>query len=979
VGVVGAVAERTRPTNVRAPGTAVPVAPPTKKGPQPGNSALSALLGGIAVQRTGCGGACGCGGTCGDEGEKAQQPEADEVLAGASVQRLHDGPSGRAPVGPPPSALLAGLQRGAGNAAVAQLVRQRQRRPPPSPSTTTAVATAGPAVDEPAVQRFDATDLLPDWITGAIFGAKDTAAAGAKKAADQGQEAERTAEKQAGEAEQKVDAQVPKLAAEAAKTAGQAEAKLAEGNSTAAKGKADMDAASAKAAKELEQAASKTQKANEGAQLLKGEQPSCSISKVMQTVEKGADILGKPFGLTGAQLLDKAGKVVSKITTNVKNGLKAIGAVVKGVKDAYNTADNWVKDKIGLDIATIGKWAMILTNPILLTMELGKQAMAGIMRGAMWAGEKLGQLASWAVKEGPRLLNAARAKVGSWIDKLPAPLINAIQAIAAPYAAVIGPIQAAGKAIGDKLRPRADKAKATTDKAVADAKAKQAEIDAKAKAEQAKKQAELKGKKAAVAGATDQKATQEAAAPKNEGEQKAADVKSAAKDESDKLSHKVCAEMDASAGQCIADYLPDPGKGNSSSISGTVTGEVTIPIPETPISAKVGQGAKVEVARTGTKSYTVAITGDAMLYANLGAGKASGADVKVDLPGGGKGNVSKVWEKLGGAGGNQPAAPAGGGGGGGMEAKGDLDMGYRAQTALVYGFTAGATNCEGLGGLVTLLGVLGIKGAGGFLGELAMLGAQESFEKNLQSRKMTIAEGVVMSGEVKNAFGKAGIKVSGEAGMTYGQERDDKGKLVDTLELFVGGSGELTGEFEHDIVSGLGAGVAASGKASVVLGYVNDPATNTEEIKVIKLKGEASATASVAATNLNKIGGVIGQSNLQKIRDLLKIGNTNLDPTMASLTGTASGEVDAGVAYRALSDLLNDPNAASVSAVTSKAKQVLKDQRTTGTASLTMTLTERLAGAGVEVEEREPGMNSGAKGSAALDRTETRLIWSSAS
>lgn len=962
MGSVGAVAERTRPATVRGPAARVTV-PAATVAPQPGNRALGALFGGLPIQRTaGCGGACGCGGTCGGGSEQAE---------GEEVQRLHDpvaAAATKAKASSPPAHLLPALQRGAGNAAVAQLLRSA----PASAPTTTTTEAAAPGE---SVQRLGVEDLLPDWITGAIFGAKDTAAAGARKAADQGQETERQAEKQADDTAKQVDQAAPKLAAEASKTAGLVEQQLSNGNNNVTKGKADMDAASAKAAKEMEQTAAKTQKANEASQLLKGEQPSCSVSKIMSTVEKGADILGKPFGISGAALLKKVGNIVGKIGSNIKSGLQMIGNLAKRAKDAYNSADNWVKDKIGVDIATIGKWALVLSNPIFMMVELGKQVTAGVMRAAMWAGEKLASLASWAVKEGPRLLQAARAKVGSWIDKLPSPLLQVIQNIAAPFTAVLGPIQAAGKAIGEKLKPKADKAKSTADKAVEDAKAKKDELEAKAKADKAKKEADLKGKKTAVAGATDQKATQTATPAKDEANAKSAALKDGAKDESDKLSHRVCAELDASAGQCVADYLPDPGKGGTSSLTGTVTGEVTIPIPETPLSAKVGQGAKVDVSRTGAKSYTVSITGDAMLYVNAGVGKASGADVKVDLPGGGKGNASKVWEQLGG-GSKAPAAPAQGGGGG-VDAKGDLDVGYRAQTALVYGFTAGATNCEGLGGLVTLLGVLGIKGGGGFLGELAMLGAQESFEKNLQSRKLTIAEGVVMSGEVKNAFGKAGVKVTGEAGVTAGQERDESGKMVDTLELFVGAGGELTGEFEHEIISGIGAGVAAVGKASVVLGYVNDPATNTEEIKVIKLKGEASATASVAASNLNKIGAVVGPAGLQKIRDGLKIGNTNLDPTMASLTASAAGEVDAGVARAALNDVLNDPNT-SVQSVTAKAKQVLKDKNTKGSASLTMTLTERLAGVGVEVEEREPGMNMGAKGSATIDRSETRTIWSSA-
>jgi hypothetical protein len=40
-----------------------------------------------------------------------------------------------------------------------------------------------------------------------------------------------------------------------------------------------------------------------------------------------------------------------------------------------------------------------------------------------------------------------------------------------------------------------------------------------------------------------------------------------------------------------------------------------------------------------------------------------------------------------------------------------------------------------------------------------------------------------------------------------------------------------------------------------------------------------------------------------------------------------------------------------------------------------MTLTERLAGVGVEAEERSAEMRAGVKASASLDRTETRTLW----
>jgi hypothetical protein len=272
--------------------------------------------------------------------------------------------------------------------------------------------------------------------------------------------------------------------------------------------------------------------------------------------------------------------------------------------------------------------------------------------------------------------------------------------------------------------------------------------------------------------------------------------------------------------------------------------------------------------------------------------------------------------------------------------------------------------------------VLGVKGAGGFLGELAMLGADESFEQNLQSRKFTIAQGVVMSAEAKNELGKAGVKVSAEGGMTAGQERDESGKMQDVLEVFVGGAGELTGEIDAGIVSGIGGGIAGSGKVTLGLAYVKDEKAGTEDIKVTKLKGELSATASVASSKLDKIGEVAGPAVVAEIKKALQIDKANIDPTMASLTGAASGEVDADVVRKELGPILSDPEAASLAALKTAGANILKDKKTTGSASLTMTLSERLAGVAVEAEERSAEMRAGAKGSATLDRTETRVLWS---
>ncbi len=58
-----------------------------------------------------------------------------------------------------------------------------------------------------------------------------------------------------------------------------------------------------------------------------------------------------------------------------------------------------------------------------------------------------------------------------------------------------------------------------------------------------------------------------------------------------------------------------------------------------------------------------------------------------------------------------------------------------------------------------------------------------------------------------NALGKIGAKFSGEAGVTAGQEKSkDTGKMVETVELFVGGAGEVAAEVEVDFLGGISAG-----------------------------------------------------------------------------------------------------------------------------------------------------------------------------
>jgi hypothetical protein len=103
-------------------------------------------------------------------------------------------------------------------------------------------------------------------------------------------------------------------------------------------------------------------------------------------------------------------------------------------------------------------------------------------------------------------------------------------------------------------------------------------------------------------------------------------------------------------------YLPKPENNDKGFAKLSGQADITVPLHEVgvPCNVKMGRSASVGVERT-TSGYGVSVDGEALVFANLAAGKeGTKQEVKVELPTGG---MATVWEKLGG-GAKPPCRPA---------------------------------------------------------------------------------------------------------------------------------------------------------------------------------------------------------------------------------------------------------------------------------------------------------------------------------
>lgn len=292
-------------------------------------------------------------------------------------------------------------------------------------------------------------------------------------------------------------------------------------------------------------------------------------------------------------------------------------------------------------------------------------------------------------------------------------------------------------------------------------------------------------------------------------------VRQAAAAVAKKASGVACAAAEVGGGPCVNQYLPNPGAGQSASITMSSTMDVTLPLHEigVPCSVKLGKGAEVTIKRSGD-TFTVGIKGDSSATAVENLEASASGTASVALPSGGSGSV---WKRLGGAADNAPgqlaagpatpalagktdlgsaakaAAPtasqvggqaAGGTAAGGSAGAGSpgasFDAGVKGTLEQEYKFDAKGNACNGLGGMLALTAGLGVASRlPEPLSSLANAGVQSGFLPQLQSSTFTSSAQGSASIKLFEAGGAASaVKITAElsaaAGRRRANEDDDK-------------------------------------------------------------------------------------------------------------------------------------------------------------------------------------------------------------
>lgn len=353
----------------------------------------------------------------------------------------------------------------------------------------------------------------------------------------------------------------------------------------------------------------------------------------------------------------------------------------------------------------------------------------------------------------------------------------------------------------------------------------------------------------------------------------------------DKVLGKVCAAINPVAEACANQYLPDLGQGTTNSVKLTASGDVTVPLEEfdIPANLKIGGGSSVEISRTGSdardpkkdgKTFVVKIVGESLLMLNEEQLNQKPIEVNVDLP---SGNKARVWQQLTGGGGSNTGTPTAGGGngtgpapatgggtapaatgGGAPAATGGagvgtgagaggggwkVEGGVKGKTETTYAFSVGGTNCDGLGGMVTLLGALGLSHAlPAPFDSAAGAATQAVFRKNMRSNLFTVSGLVTGAFDLgsRAGFDKLKAQLTGQVDETVGI-RDGKEVHTLTIQGSASGSGELkidTGK----VLTGFGGKGSVTGTVQVVMEFV--PGEDT--IKTVSAKGELAASVQMS-------------------------------------------------------------------------------------------------------------------------------------
>ena len=358
----------------------------------------------------------------------------------------------------------------------------------------------------------------------------------------------------------------------------------------------------------------------------------------------------------------------------------------------------------------------------------------------------------------------------------------------------------------------------------------------------------------------------------------------------------------------------------------------------------------------------------------------SEAGVKADLPGGKSSDgLDKVWSKLGGGGaGGAGAAKAGGEGGSGSSVKGAIEAGIVGRSITAYQFTAGKTNCQGLGGLVGLLAAYGVAGAlPDPLASLASMGVQEAYKNNMT--KSIFEAGTTAEASAEGSIGGGSGQLSGKvkAGQTVtarvGTEQelhDDRpptSKNVQELELGL----ELSGGASLSVPDLKALGQLSgdlSGGIKFVLAY-----DGASSIKPKSLEAEAKASVGVSDISLIDINAVAPLAPTAVPAISQAIAPLAKAKAGGKVEASASFKLDNLAQFAGKIDAFLSGNIASVTA--DGAIALAKEELSSAKKEVKVTFTETQSlGVGGKFKESEDGQAVGVGADVGIARTITHQL-----
>ncbi len=670
--------------------------------------------------------------------------------------------------------------------------------------------------------------------------------------------------------------------------------------------------------------------------------PTCALVEAVKTVagwrDKVKNLASGVIANVGATQIPGLDMTVGELAGAARQAATWVKAGVDRIKDS---AADWatkkaagIKKAITRKLATVRQDIDTTVNAVKGAIQNAKEVVGGLWDAAR---DGVGTAMHGIRTGAARLVAAAVGRVRSFIAGLPGPVRGMLGAAGNRIRSLIGgdPLGDAAayltskwQAAKDRLR-EAKQGAVTVAKAVADGAVKvaarkfqEAKATAKAVVDAAKKVAPY------VVAATAPGAVAVAVATKTAAGKWGKQLRDGADRVGKAIKGEACEAIGETVGPCLDMYLPKPDNNQKGFAKLSGQADVTVPLEEVgvPCNVKVGRGASVSVERTSS-GYGVAVDGEAFIFANLAAGKeGTKTEVKVELPTGG---MATVWEHLSGVpasapagappggpapapaggpapatSGGSPAAPAPAGpaagapgaprpgaparapgqapGGGGADVSGEVEGGVKGSANLKFFFpTAGATTCEGAGGVASLLGALGVAASlPAPLDVLAKSGVVGSWQGNLVSNTVTM--GIAAGGQVevsKEGLGALKAQGQGEAYVTTGVERPDPSTLGGTPTPAAGAVAGAADGIDRNL-SGPYAKPAAG----------SDPNALRPVLKIgTAVKGEAAA--ELAASKL--MPAKAGVSGSARIEALLLYDKPTDRIILQSVT--ASGELGVSV------------------------------------------------------------------------------------